>query len=176
MSGPPTFCPERAAVGEELLRATLARGETVQLPVIGSSMTPTLEPGDTVLIAALDGLPRLGEVVLIAGHGGAPAVHRVVAVRSRGPEALFISAGDAGGLDRVMSTAHVLGRATAALRDGKAVALPSRTIGGVRGLRARWRLALHGLGAWRALGRGLTRSTMALLRRIRGLVSRRGGL
>jgi Peptidase S24-like len=71
------------------IRGLLESGDEVWLVVTGSSMKPTLNPGDRVLLARHQGGSFAGRIVF-ADCGGRPVLHRVVAHRER----RFLTAGD----------------------------------------------------------------------------------
>lgn len=55
--------------------------EHVPVNVAGTSMTPFLDPGDTVLLDLPDAAVRSGDVVLFARSNGRYVLHRVVSVQ-----------------------------------------------------------------------------------------------
>lgn len=63
------------AVVEERLNA----GERVKITLVGTSMQPTLCPGDTLTLEPLTGDPAVGDVVLFRHHGH-HLLHRIVAI------------------------------------------------------------------------------------------------
>ena len=62
-----------------LVEEQLAAGRSVQIPLVGHSMEPTLHPGDTMTVAPLRDAPTVGDVVLFRYHG-TWLLHRVVDV------------------------------------------------------------------------------------------------
>lgn len=73
----------------ELLRA----GHThVPVNIAGTSMTPFLDPGDTVFLDLPEGAVEKGDIVLFQRLGGQYVLHRVAAV---GPDGLLALLGDA---------------------------------------------------------------------------------
>ena len=107
-----------------LLRRLLDEGLEVELRLRGSSMSPWLQSGDTVVLAPLAGRPiGLGDVVAI--RRGAPRteggerwilVHRVVGRR----DALLLTRGDAGDRpDEPTAPEDVVARAVAWKRRGR---------------------------------------------------------
>src|SRR3954463_8003088 len=75
--------PDRVA---RLLRARLAGGQELWLPVDGRSMWPTIRPPATVRLVGAKG-PRRGEVWAFVDDGGAIVVHRCA--RRVGPGSVF---------------------------------------------------------------------------------------
>lgn len=63
-----------------LVEEQLASGERVRIPLVGSSMQPTLLEGDVLTLEPLAHLPQEGDVVLFR-YGGRHVMHRVVAAR-----------------------------------------------------------------------------------------------
>ena len=65
--------------------ALLQEGHThVPVTVAGTSMTPFLDPGDTVFLDLPNGAVEKGDVILFQRTGGQYVLHRVVAVRENG--------------------------------------------------------------------------------------------
>jgi hypothetical protein len=62
------------------VRGLVERGDEVWVVVTGSSMRPTLEPGDRVLLAFAGDTVVAGDIVLTDVHGR-PMLHRVVSRR-----------------------------------------------------------------------------------------------
>ena len=56
----------------------------VPVTVAGTSMTPFLDPGDTVFLELCNGAVEIGDVILFRRTGGQYVLHRVVAVRENG--------------------------------------------------------------------------------------------
>ena len=56
----------------------------VPVTVAGTSMTPFLDPGDTVVLDLPEGAVEKGDVILFRRMGGQYVLHRVVAVRENG--------------------------------------------------------------------------------------------
>lgn len=52
----------------------------VPVPVVGTSMTPFLHPGDTVYLSLLTRPPRRGDLLLYVRPGGRYILHRVIRV------------------------------------------------------------------------------------------------
>src|SRR6266851_875938 len=72
-----SFLPSYAAV----LRARLADGDLLRLPIRGVSMRPTIQSGAHVLLAAVEAnAPRMGDIVLYE-EGGRLVCHRVMSRR-----------------------------------------------------------------------------------------------
>lgn len=62
-----------------LVEDRLATGEQVKIPLVGTSMQPTLIEGDVLLLEAMKGLPAVGDVVLFR-HKGRHLLHRIIAI------------------------------------------------------------------------------------------------
>lgn len=62
-----------------LAEEQLSSGQRVQLTLSGTSMRPTLQPGDKLTLAPVDHAPAVGDVVLFR-YGGHHLLHRVVEV------------------------------------------------------------------------------------------------
>lgn len=71
------------------IRSLVQSGDEVWIVVTGSSMRPTLQPGDRVLLARQSRGSLAGRIVF-AECGGRPVLHRVIAHR----QGLFVTAGD----------------------------------------------------------------------------------
>ena len=56
----------------------------VPVTVAGTSMTPFLDPGDTVFLDLPEGAVEKGDVILFQRRNGQYVLHRVVAVRENG--------------------------------------------------------------------------------------------
>ena len=73
---------ENTAVMMERYRALLAQGDTLPVPVVGSSMAPFLvHLRDTVLVAAPVRPLKTGDIVLYQRDSGAYILHRICAVQ-----------------------------------------------------------------------------------------------
>ena len=73
--------------GAALVVAATTRWVAVPWTVGGSSMSPTLEDGDRVIVELFRYRrhpPRVGDVVLVEGPGGMPLVKRIASVDPRG--------------------------------------------------------------------------------------------
>ena len=62
-----------------LAEEQFAAGQRVRLTLMGTSMVPTLRPGDTLTLAPVAAAPVVGDVVLFR-YAGSHLLHRVVAV------------------------------------------------------------------------------------------------
>ncbi|HOX04966.1 MAG TPA: S24 family peptidase [Planctomycetota bacterium] len=133
-----------AADPDTMRRLLRASGE-LRLVVLGTSMAPTIRPGDSVVMRPLDGAPRVGDVVVYA-RGGRLWCHRVLL-----PGRATITKGDARGRpDPPVATADLIGRAIALQRGSRIIelhGLGSRLAG----------LALNLSAPAAALGRRLAR-------------------
>jgi len=105
---------ERLGLVIEALRA----GGLVRMKVWGESMLPTLWPGDSLSIQGVGEAPLPGEIVL-AVRDDRCFVHRLVG-RNRDHPSQWITRGDAlPHCDPPFERNHLVGRVTAAERDGK---------------------------------------------------------
>ncbi len=134
-----------AASDPALMRRLLASAGELRLVVLGTSMAPTIRPGDTVVIRPLAGALRVGDVLVYA-RSGQLWCHRVLV-----PGRSTITKGDNRGRpDAPVPAAAVIGRAVALQRGGRIVelhSLPSRLAG----------LAVNLAAPAAALGRRLAR-------------------
>jgi peptidase S24-like protein len=107
-------------VGCELIAEALRAGREVRLRVTGSSMIPSLWPGDTLTVRASgERAPSIGEVLLFERDGRLFA-HRVV---ERASETRLITRGDSLPCDdHPVAIAQVLGSVTAVSRNSRTVA------------------------------------------------------
>jgi hypothetical protein len=115
---------ERAAVEMALAEEVLRSYGRLRIMARGSSMVPTIFPGD-ILFVERDPLARLrpGHVVL-ASRGGRFFAHRVVRLTALGGSPRVITRGDAlPGDDPAYFREEVLGRVTAVLRGRKQIEL-----------------------------------------------------
>lgn len=62
-----------------LVEEQLAANGQVKIPLVGTSMQPTLCPGDLLTLASLSSDPQIGDVVLFRYHGH-HLLHRIVAI------------------------------------------------------------------------------------------------
>ncbi len=119
----------------ELAAELLQRGQRVSLRVQGSSMLPSLFPGDVLTIRHCD--PReivAGDIVFFRREGRCYA-HRVAERMSNGAACRLRTRGDAlTSCDPPVSESEVLGRVTQIERKGRR--LPPPRLGPVRSLLA----------------------------------------
>ncbi len=131
----------------------LAAGHShVPVTVSGMSMTPFLDPGDTVFLDLPDSGVQLGDVILFRRMGGQYVLHRVVEIREAGLLGLL---GDAQTAVESVSLQQVCAVVTGARHAGKL--LDSGSL--------RWRF-FH--GPWRVL-----RRTRPLINRVRNHIRRK---
>lgn len=110
----------------ELAASLLRAGGVLRLRVTGSSMIPTLWPGDTILIAPAGfETVRRGEIVLVA-RDGRFFVHRVRAESGEGSHHLLLTRGDCMSHDDpAVARNELLGRITAVRRHQR-ILVPAR--------------------------------------------------
>lgn len=103
-------------VDRELLTDLLKKTGQARLRVAGSSMAPTLQIGDTILIEASDQRrPNVGELVTFI-HGTALCTHRVVAVSG----SKLVTRGDGNCYDdSPIDMDNCLGRVVMVEREGR---------------------------------------------------------
>jgi hypothetical protein len=134
-----------AASDPAIMRKLLAAAGELRLVVVGSSMKPTILPGDSVVIRPLPGAPRMGDV-LVYTRGGHLWCHRVLL---SGRSA--ITKGDGRGRpDSPVPASAMIGRAVALQRGTRIIelhSLPARLAG----------LAVNRAAPAAALGRRLAR-------------------
>jgi signal peptidase I len=114
----------------ELAAEALRGFGTLRFPAIGSSMLPTVWPGDTLVVERVsgDGV-RVGDVVVV-GRQGKLCAHRVIDAARDSGRPQWITQGDALPLpDSPVSESELLGRVTYLIRNGKLVAVPSKLSG-----------------------------------------------
>ena len=101
-----------------LIRDAFANGQTAVLPVTGVSMRPTLLPGDSVTLAAVDpAAVRRGDVVLYRRETGAFVLHRVVRTT---PDTLTLCGDGQVALETGLPRTAVIGKAVAGTHGGDA--------------------------------------------------------
>ncbi|MFZ1204654.1 MAG: S24/S26 family peptidase [Candidatus Acidiferrales bacterium] len=115
---------ERAVIDMELAEEVLRSYGRLRIVARGSSMVPTIFPGD-VLFVERNPLARLqpGDVVL-ASRGGRFFAHRVVKLTALGGPPRVITRGDAlRENDPAFSHDEILGRVTSVTRGGSHISL-----------------------------------------------------
>lgn len=97
--------------------ALLEQGNTcVPVPVTGTSMTPFLDPGDTVYLQLPDRPPEIGDIVLFTRPDGQYVLHRIVA---REPDGSFQLLGDRQTLREHVPAGQILARVCRATHRGR---------------------------------------------------------
>lgn len=112
--------------GCELVAESARTGHEVRIRVAGSSMVPTLWPGDELLVRAL-GLaePSLGDLLLFV-HDGRLCTHRLISQVEGSGAARLITRGDAAlRCDPPKSSEEILGSVVSVFRDGHQVPIAS---------------------------------------------------
>jgi hypothetical protein len=99
------------------VRKQLAAGQSVLIPVSGSSMGPAWESVDAVLVHRYERPPRPGKVILFEDQGQLKT-HRLILYFSRGGIRHFLARGDGdSGFDLPLPlTQHLLGEVVALSR------------------------------------------------------------
>ena len=111
----------------ELIGETVRTFGGVRLGVCGTSMAPTIRPGDLVLVERT-GVPEIstGQIVVFARHGRL-IVHRVVVKSSGRGEPILVTRGDRTWRDdRLVSSPELIGRVTHIERNDSTVSTPPR--------------------------------------------------
>lgn len=112
----------------ELIGSLLAEGIVVAFEAHGTSMLPTILPGDKLTVEPATAVRR-GDVILCRLQRGLTA-HRVVAITGSGDDAMTTCRGDnAATDDPPVRRADVLGRVVAVTRDGARVSVDRRHAG-----------------------------------------------
>lgn len=96
----------------------LSQGHScVPVPVAGTSMTPFLQPGDTVYLDLPRRNPKKGDIVLFVRPDGRYVLHRIVAVNRDGS---YILLGDSQTMRETVDSVHrIRARVTGASHRGK---------------------------------------------------------
>ena len=118
-AAPPASVREVTAWTDYLpvLKAALGRAGSMRLPLLGSSMLPTLPSGCEVEIVPLTGGPVTGSLVVLVNSDGLVA-HRVV--RRQGE--VWVTQGDGRRCDDGrISSWQLLGKVQTAYRDGRRI-------------------------------------------------------
>lgn len=112
----------------DLAAGVLASGGTVKLRALGSSMLPTLWPGDVLTIESAARLaPVPGDIVLTL-QNQRPFIHRVEEMRSFNGRLQWITRGDAvPQSDPTVEGVELLGRVSAIHRHSRVI-VPSRRL------------------------------------------------
>jgi hypothetical protein len=121
MRAPEFLFDDTQALQCELAADTLRSSGILRLRVAGWSMVPTLWPGDTLVIEAVESSAvRSGDIVLFARHRQFVA-HRVI--ENRSPVRGIETRGDAmTQMDAPVSNRELLGRVVSIERNGKSIA------------------------------------------------------
>ena len=113
----PAAATTRDAVYFELVSEVLRRSGTARIRVFGSSMVPSVLPGD-ILIVQQDGTKRLvpGDIIVFARYNRFFA-HRVIRVGDRNGTTCFVTSGDSlVDIDPPVLPHELLGRVTSVVR------------------------------------------------------------
>jgi signal peptidase I len=111
----------------DLVAEVLASGGTVKLRVFGSSMLPSLWPGDVLTIEGPPGSAIPGDIVLVL-RNRRPLIHRVKEKRACHGRLEWITQGDAVPQnDAPLPASEMLGRVSLIERDRRVI-VPSRQL------------------------------------------------
>lgn len=116
----------RDSLIRELAAETLRQFSEVRFVALGSSMLPTIYPGDCLTVKSYGlEVPQCGDVVLYR-RSGEFRVHRIVRIVEDGPARSYHLRGDAlAENDPPISRAEILGQVDFLVRRGKLVAIDS---------------------------------------------------
>jgi len=122
VKGPPPAVSEEHLVKCELATEVLHFSGRLRLQVTGSSMLPTVWPGDTLLIERSHcKAVKRGDIVLF-GRDRRLCVHRVVRCSGGSPDGAILTRGDARrAADAPVAEGQLLGRVSLIVRDGKCI-------------------------------------------------------
>jgi len=110
------IAPSAADIPQSLAAEILKSSGILRLGVSGSSMLPTLWPGDVVTLVAIAEQPTVGQIVLFQ-RCGQFVVHRVVEAGSSGGQLQVTTRGDSMiDQDGPIAASEVLGRVVAIRR------------------------------------------------------------
>lgn len=151
LPGHPELGSSRSIQGPVLLdlcrRCMAAGAQHVRFPLRGVSMLPTLETGDVAVIEPLgDSPPVQGDIVLFEDPLGRPVIHRVVHIARRRDVMMVVTASDTNPstLDDPVPLPRIVGRVTAADRDGVPLQLGARRPSALNRIRAQFRVCCAG--------------------------------
>ncbi len=115
-AGADTYETHKIKLGEEILRS----GGSIRLRVLGTSMLPSVWPGDIVNIEGRDvGAVGCGDIVLYEADGSF-FVHRVIGKSGDKGHMQWITRGDSmPQADPTVTEPHVLGRVSSIRRGGR---------------------------------------------------------
>lgn len=145
-----------------LAESVLQAGVSLQFQAHGSSMTPTIRDGDTLLIAPIQAHElRVGQIVLCQTENNRYIVHRLVRRRRQQGGVSFLLKGDqCRSADGWVDGSRILGQAVQARRQGKLVRLRSaerRVWGRLAATLSSWNVFNSPLVLWLARVRGRLR-------------------
>jgi Peptidase S24-like len=114
--------PSHNAVRLELAAEALRRFSEVRFVARGSSMVPSIYPGDCLTVQTFGAeTPRRGEIVLYQ-RDGEFCVHRIVGILSKGGALFYVLQGDAlTDYDPPVAACELLGRVTSLERRGESL-------------------------------------------------------
>jgi len=132
-----TATPWRDSVKLDLAAEVLERFSQLRFVAYGTSMMPSIYPGDCLTVTSFGSTPPSGGDIVLCHHGSEFRVHRVARIKNEGPAALYVLRGDALGQDDPpVPRCELLGRVTSVLRRGKSWKLENVTPLPVRLLRS----------------------------------------
>jgi len=145
-----------------LAESVLKAGVSLRFQARGSSMTPTIRDGDTLLVSPVQTHDlRVGQIVLCQSGDDKFVVHRIVQRRRQQGDISFLLKGDQCHCpDGWVDSSRILGRAVHACRQGRVVQLQGgkqRLWGRLAAALSSWNLFNSSLASWLVRARGRLR-------------------
>lgn len=145
-----------------LAASMLQAGVSLQFQARGSSMTPTIRDGDSLLIVPVQLHElRVGQIVLCRIENNRFVVHRILRRRRQQGTVSFLLKGDqCRSTDGWVDASCILGQAVQARRQGKMVRLPGaegRVWGSLAAILSSWNVFNSRLVLWLVRVRGRLR-------------------
>jgi len=107
-----------------LVSELLRQGQNISFRPSGSSMTPTIRDGETVLAISIEASNVKRHDIILYQTGQRLIAHRVIAIRHQEDRTLFILQGDAARLPDLPIQSHqILGKVVAVERCGRRINL-----------------------------------------------------
>ncbi len=109
----------------EQARDFLSKGLRAEIRMSGSSMRPTIEDGDIIIVSPIeDQFVKQGDIVLIQTRFETAVIHRIVRIERGAAEKVVVTRGDAAlQSDAPVALSKVLGRVELIERAGESVTL-----------------------------------------------------